>query len=75
MKKTDWDEAMKLKFEDGDLYTPILESSCVPAAEDGYQTCEIELRKLGGKVQDRAGFLIPKTHGNLGFSAAPAMDN
>ena len=74
MKKTDWDEARKLSFQDGDKFTPILDSSCVDAAEDGYQSCTIELRKLSGKVQDRAGFLLPLTHGNLRFNAALAMD-
>jgi hypothetical protein len=74
MKKTDWDEARKMSFEDGDKYTPILDSSCKDAGGE-YQSCDIELRKLSGKVQDRAGFLIPATHGNLSFNAAIAMDN
>ena len=73
MKKTDWDEARDKLYEDGDYYTPLDISSCVDVDAE-YMNCDIQLKTLGGKKQDRGGFIIPATHGNLSFNAAIAYE-
>lgn len=60
-------------FEDGDNFTPLEKSTC-KMVDSEYMSCDIYMKTISGKKQDRAGFLIPATHGNLSFNAAIAMD-
>ena len=60
-----------MTYTDGKKFSPI--NSCKDASKSGYMMCNIQLRNLDGVAQDRAGFLIPATHGDIGVATSLAF--
>ena len=67
MKNEDWAYAKTQLFADGDKFTPLEEDSCKDVGS-GEMKCDIKLKTLKGIEQDRAGFLLPETHGDIGYA-------